>query len=110
MGLPFRPYPKSEQVKSKRVKLTQKQMGDISPSVDAKLKERSQGVCECCGAATATDRAHITSRGKLTHKTKVTDLLHLCRECHAFLDGTPEGERSKRVIKACIEAVIKDLP
>ncbi|MEV2910733.1 hypothetical protein [Paenibacillus larvae] len=109
MNLPFRPYPKSEQVKSKRVKFTQKQMGEISPSVDAKLKERSHGICECCGAADAIDRAHITSRGKLTHKTKLTDLLHLCRECHAFLDRTPEGKRLKRMTKACIESVIKDL-
>ncbi|MCY9512245.1 hypothetical protein M5W68_21740, partial [Paenibacillus larvae] len=69
MKFEYRPYSKAQQVRSKRVKLTQKQMGDISPSVDAKLKERSQGVCECCGAARATDRAHITSRGKLTHKT-----------------------------------------
>ena len=71
-------------------------MGDISAKVDKQLKERSGGVCEKCDAARATERAHITGRKQLNHKTTVDDLLHLCTPCHRWLDGTPEGIRYKR--------------
>ncbi|QHZ50677.1 hypothetical protein [Paenibacillus larvae] len=109
MKFEYRPYSKAQQVRSKRVKLTQKQMGDISPSVDAELKARSQGVCEFCEATRATERAHITGRKQLNHKTKATDLLHLCSPCHRWMDGTPEGIRARRAIAAAINAVLKDL-
>lgn len=41
MEFDFNPYPKSQQTKSKRIKPTQRQMGDIRDSVDKQLKERS---------------------------------------------------------------------
>ncbi|ARF67060.1 hypothetical protein B7C51_19280 [Paenibacillus larvae subsp. pulvifaciens] len=104
MKFEYRPYSKAQQVRSKRVKLTQKQMGDISPSVDAELKARSQGVCEFCGAARATERAHITGRKQIDHKTEVTDLLHTCTECHRWLDGTVEGIRARRCMAMLMKA------
>ncbi|EHQ63639.1 hypothetical protein PDENDC454_04209 [Paenibacillus dendritiformis C454] len=106
MTLPFRPYSKGTQLKSKRVKDTQKQKGDISPSVDAELKERSKGICEICEKAWATERAHLTGRKQLDWKTKVTDLLHLCTECHRWLDGTPEGIRFRRLLANIINTVL----
>lgn len=92
-------YSKQEQIRSKRVKPTQRQMGDISAKVDKQLKERSGGVCERCRAARATERAHITGRKHLTHKTTVNDLLHLCTKCHDWLDETPEGIQYKRSLR-----------
>ncbi|MCY9544138.1 hypothetical protein M5X02_26240, partial [Paenibacillus alvei] len=65
LTLPFRPYSKEAQLKSKRIKETQKQKGDISPSVDAELKDRSQGICELCGKKRAIERAHLTGRKHL---------------------------------------------
>lgn len=99
MNLPFRPVTKESQLYKKRVKLTQRQMGDISAKVDKELKTRSGLVCERCSAARATERAHITSRKHLTHKTTVDDLLHLCSPCHRWLDGDPEGIRYKRKLR-----------
>lgn len=90
---------KASQLYNKPVKLSQKQMGDISAKVDAQLKERSGYVCERCRAARATERAHITGRKHLTHKTTVDDLLHLCTKCHKWLDGTPEGIKYKRQLR-----------
>lgn len=106
MTLPFNPQPKSKATKSTRIKQTQKQMGDISPSVDAELKDRSKGVCEMCGKAWATERAHLTGRKQLDWKTKVTDLLHLCTDCHRWLDDTPEGIRYRRMIAHIINTVL----
>ncbi|MCY9708709.1 hypothetical protein M5X05_31620 [Paenibacillus alvei] len=104
MTLPFNPVPKPG--KSKRMKLTQKQMGDISPSVDAELKERSNGICEMCGKARAVERAHLTGRKQLDWKTKVTDLLHLCMKCHDWLDETPEGIRFRKLIARVINTAL----
>ena len=93
--------------KSKRVKPTQKQMGDISPEVDKQLKDRSHGICELCEKAWAAERAHLTGRGHLDEHTKVTDLLHLCIECHRWLDGTQEGIRARRFIARAINKVLE---
>lgn len=83
----------------KRVKLTQKQKGDISAKVDKELKERSNGVCELCRGARASQRAHITGRKQIDHKTTAFDLLHVCVRCHIWMDETPEGIRFKRELK-----------
>lgn len=96
---PVRAVTKAAQTYKKRVKLTQRQMGDISAKVDKQLKERSGLVCERCRASRASERAHITGRKHLTHKTTVEDLLHLCSPCHDWLDETPEGIRYKRKLR-----------
>lgn len=96
---PVRSVTKKSQTAKTRVKLTQKQMGDISAKVDKQLKVRSGYVCERCSASKATERAHITGRGHLTHKTTVDDLLHLCTPCHRWLDGDPAGIRYKRKLR-----------
>lgn len=99
MGLPFHPVSKASQTAKTRVKLTQRQMGDISAEVDKELKARSEGVCELCSSVRATERAHITGRGHLNHKTTVEDLLHACTPCHRWLDGDPAGIRYKRKLR-----------
>lgn len=83
----------------KRIKPTQKQLGDISAKVDKEVKERSGGICEHCRAARATERAHITGRKHIDHKTTADDLLHLCTACHRWLDGTTEGIQYKRKLR-----------
>ncbi|WP_340014685.1 hypothetical protein [Paenibacillus sp. FSL K6-1318] len=107
MGLEFNPYPKSKQTKSKRVKPTQRQMGDIRDSVDKQLKERSQGICEACEKARATQRAHLTGRKQIDHRTEVYDLAHLCDECHDLLDETEAGIRFRRLAATIISAALK---
>lgn len=101
----FNPAPKP--AKSKRVKLTQRQKGDISHQVDKQLKARSHGLCELCNAARATERSHLTGRPHLDEKTKVTDLIHLCTPCHDWLDETPEGIRSRNFIARAINTVLE---
>ncbi|PAF31895.1 hypothetical protein [Paenibacillus sp. 7516] len=98
-----RPYPKSVQLRGKRIKPTQKQMGDISNAVDERVKDRSQGICEACGRAGAAQRAHLTGRTQIDHKTKSYDLAHLCLECHGMLDGTESGRRFRRLAANIIE-------
>lgn len=93
----WNPVPKP--VKHKRVRPTQRQMGAISAKVDRQLKERSGGVCERCRAARAVERAHITGRKHLTHRTTVSDLLHLCTPCHRWADGTAEGIKFMRELR-----------
>ena len=96
---PVRGITKEQQTHRRRIRPTQRQMGAISAKVDSQLKERSGGVCERCKSARAVERAHITGRKQLTHRTTVNDLLHLCTKCHDWLDETPDGIRYKRQLK-----------
>ena len=96
---PVRQVTKESQTFKRRVKPTQRQMGAISAKVDIELKERSGGVCECCRRSRAVERAHITGRKQINHRTTVDDLLHLCTPCHDWLDETPEGIRYKRTLR-----------
>lgn len=99
----FIPVPKPSAKKSSG---TQRQRGDIGTDVDAELKERSHGVCELCEKARATERAHLTGRPHIDHKTRVTDLLHLCSPCHDWLDETADGIRARNFIARAINAVL----
>jgi len=99
------PVPKK--TKGVRVNPTQKQMGEVSKEVLKELADRSGGICERCGKAWAVDPAHLTGRRHLDENTKVTDLMHLCRECHNWLDDTPEGIRCRRFIARAINKVLQ---
>nr|WP_036710452.1 hypothetical protein [Paenibacillus pinihumi] len=96
----FNPAPKPQHKRG--AKLTQKQKGDISTSVDAELKARSNNKCELrkrCKGDKAVQRAHITGRKQLDHKTTIDDLFHVCLACHKWLDETAEGIRYKRKLR-----------
>lgn len=96
-------YSKQEQLRSKRVKPTQRQMGDISAKVRAEVKLRSGGLCEVrkrCTGSRAVHMAHLTTRGKLTHKTTANDLKHACLACHQYLDGEGISYRNELRDKA----------
>lgn len=97
---PSQAYGKEKSLFNKSQKLSQKQMGDISQSVDKEVKERSGGICERCRAARATERAHLTGRKQIKHKTTAKDIWHLCMSCHDWLDETPEGIQYKRSLSA----------
>lgn len=103
MAFELRPVPKPS---AKKKVGTQRQRGNISTNVDEELKERSRGICELCGEEWATERAHLTGRRHIDHKTAVTDLLHLCTRCHDWLDETPEGIRARRFIATAINHVL----
>ncbi|OAB35668.1 hypothetical protein PMSD_11685 [Paenibacillus macquariensis subsp. defensor] len=92
-----------------RIKPTQKQMGEVSKDVSEELENRSKGICELCEKELAVDPAHLTGRKQLDEYTKVTDLLHLCRKCHNWLDGTPEGIRCRRFIARAINTVLQSV-
>lgn len=101
-----RAYPKSEQLYKKRIKPTQRQMGEISAKVRQDVKERSGGVCEVgmkCNGSRAYEMAHITSRKHITHRTTAKDVLHACVECHRWMDGTPEGIKYKRKLQEVMQ-------
>jgi predicted RNA-binding protein YlxR (DUF448 family) len=91
---PVRAVTKESQTKKVRVKLTQRQMGEISTKVDKQLKNRSQWLCERCRAARAVQRAHLIRRGQLNWKTTVNELAHLCLPCHKFIDESGEPGRA----------------
>ena len=98
----WNPCTKESQLFNKSQKLSQRQLGEISTKVDKQLKRRSEGICELqekCTGAFAVQRAHITARGKLTAKTTVNDLLHVCLSCHHWMDREPEGIIHKRSLK-----------
>jgi hypothetical protein len=96
---PARTCWKEDILKSKRIKPSQRQMGDISPKVDKQLKERSGGMCELCTAARAVQRAHITGRKQIDRRTTVEDLLHVCVPCHKWLDESVEGIRHRKALR-----------
>ena len=98
----YNPVPKSKQLYRRRISPTQRQMGEISQSVDRQLKERSGGVCEVrerCTGAKAVARAHTIGRRIIQRKTTVDDLFHACAACHTWLDETPDGIRFKRKVR-----------
>ena len=92
-------YSKQAQTKSTRIKMTQKQKGDIAPDVRNRVKERSNGVCEICDMDRAQHMAHVTSRVRIGHKTTPDDILHTCIYCHIWLDGTIQGMAYKEGIR-----------
>lgn len=101
-------HPVDKPGKSVRVKLTQREKGEISTSVDRQLKERSHGLCELCDNELATERAHLIGRKHINHKTRVTDLLHLCMKCHDWLDETPEGIRARRAMATLVKSAVRE--
>lgn len=92
-------YPKDKQISSRRVKLTQRQKGEISHAVRLQVWERSNGACEMCDAQRAVQMAHITSRKRIEHKTTKKDLIHVCITCHKYLDETPQGQQVKNLLE-----------
>lgn len=78
----------------KRNAPTAKQRGAISPSVRLQLAARSNGRCERCGRGViALQAAHTLRRWKVEGRTTVTDLAHLCVECHTWADTTGDGRK-----------------
>jgi hypothetical protein len=71
-------------------------MGTISAKVRAQVKERSGGVCELCSRSRGAHMAHVIGRKQLTEPTTANILLHVCVQCHKWLDETPEGIIYKR--------------
>jgi len=99
---PVRAYTKQQQTRSVRVKLTQRQMGDISLRVRKEVESRSNGVCEVqkqCDGARAEEMAHLTGRKQLKHKTTAADLRHACKACHIWLDESVEGIRYRKSLR-----------
>lgn len=93
---------KESQLRKKRVKPTQRQLGAISTKVRAEVKLRSGGSCEVlqrCHGAEGVHMAHLTSRKQLTYLTTAKDLLHSCVECHIWLDSTVSGITYKRQLR-----------
>jgi len=90
------PYTKGKQLAKTRIRPTLKQLGDISNKVRQEVRERSGSVCELCHASRASEMAHLVGRKHLTERTTAEILLHVCTNCHRWLDGTPEGIRYKR--------------
>lgn len=87
----WNPYTKESQLFNNSIKLSQRQLGEISQKVDKQLKSRSQGICERCKSTMAVHRAHLIRRGKLTNKTDINTLAHLCVSCHQWADSCKEG-------------------
>lgn len=88
----------------KRIKPTQRQLGEISNKVRKQVAERSSGVCELCHTLRAVQMAHIVGRKQLTELTTAKLLLHVCIPCHDWLDKTIEGIRFKRDLSATANA------
>lgn len=98
----LRPVTKQDQLHRKRVKPTQRQMGEISNKVRQEVRERSKERCEVvvrCQGSRAYEMAHITGRRHIGHRTTANDLLHSCVECHRWLDQTAEGIKYKRKLR-----------
>lgn len=57
------------------------------------LRERSNGLCEACGQARATDAHHRRNRSQ-GGTWELPNLLHLCRACHVFVTEHPEAGRT----------------
>lgn len=97
------PYSKSQQLYNNRNgKLTQKQLGSITPKVRKQVKARSGGICEVrikCLGAPATEQAHLIGRNVINHRTTAEDLRDACKACHVHLDTTSDGVKLKRQLR-----------
>ena len=91
-------FPKSKQLYNKRIKVTQKQKGNISTNVRQQVFERSNGICERCNRQRATQMAHLIGRKQLNTMTTDKHLLHVCIHCHKWLDETVEGIKYKKTL------------
>jgi hypothetical protein len=99
---PARTITKEMQLISKRQKLTQKQLGDISANVRAEVHARSGGICEVkrlCTGAVAVEQAHLKGRRIIERKTSAADLRAACKACHDWLDKEPLGIQHKRTLR-----------
>ena len=92
----FNPVTKKSQLFNKRVKPSQRQMGTISNIVREQVFERSEGICERCKSQRAMQMAHLIGRKQIKHVTNLNDIIHVCINCHKWLDETPEGIKHKR--------------
>lgn len=95
---------KQQQTARKRVKRTQRQRGAISPRVRQEVRARSKGICEIrmrCNGAHAVEQAHLHGR-RLIDETTSELLKDSCKECHVWLDETPDGIRYKRQLREAI--------
>lgn len=83
-------------------KLTQKQMGAITPKVRDEVKSRSGGYCEVrikCQGALGVHMAHLTGRNVIKRRTTAKDLKFACNACHTHIDTTGEGVREKKMMR-----------
>lgn len=66
-------------------------MTQIPAGARAALRERSQGCCEACGAASAEHAHHRQPRGaggtSLADPHSPANLLHLCPPCHGRVEA-----------------------
>lgn len=90
----------------KRIKPTQRQLGEISARVRKIVNDRTSfapiGCCECClknrNGFMRLEQAHITSRVRIGHKTTEYDLARLCGPstqsgtCHHWVESTRQGK------------------
>ena len=58
------------------------------------VKARSGGICEHCRLTTGTQTHHQTYIRK--YAERLSDLLHVCGQCHLFLSGKGEDPRPRR--------------
>lgn len=77
------PRPERKPLKSTRPKTTPEERR-TRKTVEA----RSDGFCEKCGTAGATDKAHRVSRG-VGGGWEVANILDLCRDCHQHHHANP---------------------
>ncbi len=82
---------KSKKVTHNRNKQKRSTISNLSPKEDARLKERSNYVCERCDRARASQRAHIVRRHNHSASPVAEDYAHLCVPCHTYCDGSLEG-------------------
>lgn len=68
-------------------------MGAISTKVSEEVEDRSNGVCERCGCARATEKAHLIRRSQIKHMTTKQDIAHLCTNCHRWADSGTDGRK-----------------
>jgi hypothetical protein len=52
------------------------------------IRDRSDRICERCGGAPATDAHHRRNRSQ-GGKWEASNLMHLCRDCHAYITTNP---------------------
>lgn len=60
------------------------------------VRQRSGGNCERCGQP-ATEVHHLTY--ERLYNERLTDLLHVCHECHEFLSGNTDYDPAEKPVR-----------
>jgi hypothetical protein len=96
---PVRAVPKPSFGRNKPKRRT---LSELSVKEVARLRLRSNGVCERCDSHRATEKAHVERRWNSTKPPTAEDVIDLCKWCHTWADSCLAGRKWMRSFQKAV--------